>query len=517
MKHLLIILITFILFACRPGSAIQKLSYVDSLLVHDSINKAEKQLAVINENGMSQEELYYLKLLHIQILSRKYEPIPNGIIDSGIVYYEKYNDKAKLSELYYYKGGELYDRGNVSEGIVYFKKAEKLAEGGSLQVKYKIYSSLAFCNFVSENYHISLEYAKKSSKIAIDLRSPDRFLFSKYYESISFDMIGNHDSANICTKQYIPYIKYGTKEEQRVYFAEVCAYYITQNDTVKAQLYINKALELGEDPVVCGIAGAYYLWMKDYEKAEKMYQKKLKESVSLRHKAEALNGLGNVMKCQNNYDKASFFFNKEIDIMDSLAQQHQKENVKDIQYKADYKNVVINNTHKMSKMVYIFCILVGVLILIAVTFIVVYRKNNREIRSKKKELENYANEIAYLNKIKNDSNKEKKILIREMERKMDSYIKSVSHGHKLYEGVCLGKIVEKRDVRAMEDILTFYKVVDADFFNQMEHQYNNLTTQNLLILMLKHIGKSDDEISDLLCVSKGSLRSYMSRIKRCRI
>ena len=60
-----------------------------------------------------------------------------------------------------------------------------------------------------------------------------------------------------------------------------------------------------------------------------MYQKKLKESVSLRHKAEALNGLGNVMKCQNNYDKASFFFNKEIDIMDSLAQQHQKENVKE--------------------------------------------------------------------------------------------------------------------------------------------------------------------------------------------
>ena len=103
------------------------------------------------------------------------------------------------------------------------------------------------------------------------------------------------------------------------------------------------------------------------------------------------------------------------------------------------------------------------LILIAVTFIVVYRKNNREIRSKKKELENYANEIAYLNKIKNESNKEKKILIREMERKMDSYIKSVSHGHKLYEGVCLGKIVEKRDARAMEDILTFYKVVDADF------------------------------------------------------
>ena len=99
MKHLLIILITFILFACRPGSAIQKLSYVDSLLVHDSINKAEKQLAVINENGMSEEELYYLKLLHIQILSRKYEPIPNGIIDSCIVYYEKYNDKAKLSEL----------------------------------------------------------------------------------------------------------------------------------------------------------------------------------------------------------------------------------------------------------------------------------------------------------------------------------------------------------------------------------------------------------------------------------
>ncbi len=36
---------------------------------------------------------------------------------------------------------------------------------------------------------------------------------------------------------------------------------------------------------------------------------------------------------------------------------------------------------------------------------------------------------------------------------------------------CCCYICEKRDARAMEDILTFYKIVDVDFFIQIEHQY----------------------------------------------
>lgn len=36
------------------------------------------------------------------------------------------------------------------------------------------------------------------------------------------------------------------------------------------------------------------------------------------------------------------------------------------------------------------------------------------------------------------------------------------------------------------------------------------------LVVLQHLGKSNDDIADILCVSRGSLRSYLSRIKKCQ-
>lgn len=64
--------------------------------------------------------------------------------------------------------------------------------------------------------------------------------------------------------------------------------------------------------------------------------------------------------------------------------------------------------------------------------------------------------------------------------------------------------------------LCFLLIVDADFYKMLESTYDILTTQNRLILMLQHLGKSDEEIADILCISKGSMRSYLSRIRACK-
>ena len=230
-KFIIFIGIAFSLLSCVNNNNKHKLTQIEDLLKADNINTASAIMDSMDINHMSNEKEYnYYNLLKIQILSREYKSIPENIMDSCVRYYEKVNDKKRLAEAYYYKGGVLYDNGDVIDGLYFFKKAEDNIGEEDVIAKFKIYSSMAFCNFESENYNLSLHYAKKCTEAALKMKSKDRLLFSKYYEFLGYAKLGMSDSANTCLRQFIPYIKYGNEEDQRICNAEVCAHYVLQKN-----------------------------------------------------------------------------------------------------------------------------------------------------------------------------------------------------------------------------------------------------------------------------------------------
>ena len=134
-----------ILFACSAKDHSDELKRIDSLLAQDSIEAATVSIRKIDVKSLRDEDDYnYYNLLSVQIASRNYNPISKCTIDSCVRYYEKVFDTRLLAEAYYYKAGDLYDNGNVAEGIHYFKKAEKLIGKASPILQYKVWSSLAY-------------------------------------------------------------------------------------------------------------------------------------------------------------------------------------------------------------------------------------------------------------------------------------------------------------------------------------------------------------------------------------
>ena len=200
--------------------------------------------------------------------------------------------------------------------------------------------------------------------------------------------------------------------------------------------------------------------------------------------------------------------------MDSLAEKNKVEGTKDIQHKFD--NVEVEERATENNLLAIcICSCLGFLFIVAIIALVVMkRRKDKELL--KADFKEYAEEIATLRKLNGDNKKELERLTKEMKKSMSDYIRSLSKGRRIYEGLALGKFVEKRDARAMEDVMAYYRIVDADFYKMLESSYDRLTTQNRLILMLQHLGKSDEEIADILCISKGSMRSYLSRIRACK-
>lgn len=519
-KELSLIFILVILFlACTGNDNLDRLNSIRELLAKDKVDLANSELSNINAKKLLGEfEYNYYNILKVQILSRQYEDIPEEILDSCINYYEKVHNYPFLGESYYYKGGMLYDANKVSDGIVCFKRAEEIVRNyvkEDSQLLYKIYESLAFCNFESENYQMSLKYSKRCSLLSKYMKSPERYLFSKYYESVNYAKLNKQDSADNCINEYMPYIKYGSKEEQSCCYAEVAAYYLRQKDTIQAHSFIEKALEYGEDPVVCGIAGMIYRETNNNAKAEYMYGRAIKLSVSIKHKISSYHGLGLVMSAQKKYELAALCFNKESELQSSLTQKNQDEGAKDIQYEFDIDNTNNANSRKLSIMSCV-CIFFGfLLVLTAVGALIANSRKNIKLRQVGSNLEKSANEIVALQKLNGDNCKELERLKHTMAKEIETYMKQLSQGRRLYEGLALGRFIEKRDSKAMKSLLAYYRIVDPDFFASLEEEYDELTVQSQLILMLRHIGKDDDDIANMLGVGGSSMRSYKYRIKKC--
>lgn len=520
MSYLQVLLLSLILFiSCSENKKSQELSNINEDLMHDSVDAALKKIQSIKPYELANEEEYnYYNLLKIQIFSRKFQVVPSNLIDSCINFYKKIGDKDKLADAYYYKGGVLYDNKNIQEGVLLFKQAETLADnvGHNTLLQYKIYESLTFCNFESANYFEALLYAKKCVNAATRLKSPERYLFAKYYESISYNKLGKQDSADICTKQYIPYIKYGDKDIQRDCLAEVSAYYLNKKDTAKAEEFLQKAFQLGYNPLVCGIAGMYYMAIKDNEKAESMYKKMLTLTTNMKYHVIAYHYLGQIKDLQNNFKEASFYYNKETEANNMLIAQRQEESTMRIQSTFEKSSTANSNTRRLSIISYLCMGLGGLLVMTVVVAIVMNRHKSRRLRQAGRDLEASANEIADLQRLNGNNQKEIGKLKRNMDKNIENYVKQLSHGRRLYEGLALGKFIEKRDSKAMKNLIAYYRIVDSEFFESVDREYEKLTTQNVLILMLRHIGKSDADIAELLGVSDSSMRSYNHRIRESR-
>ena len=505
------------MLGCTGDTPNFKLLHIDELLRKDSVEEANAQLKLIDKKYLiSENDVFFYKLLKIQILSRQYKTIPCKLLDECIEYYKKEGNDNNLATAYYYKGEKLYEEGEVTKGITLYKKAQKYANLNDIQLCYKISEALAYANSNSGNYNIALNYIKQCCDYAQQLKSADRYVFSKYLETINYARLGFADSSEMSLKQYIPYLYKTDPNFRRIYLAKVCVYYSELEEWEQTEHYLKEALLLGDDPVVCGLAGYYYMQKGHYVMAEEMFNKEIAIANKFDYKIAAYHNLGLIRTYQKDYKGASEYYAKENLYKDSLAMKNQEEMVKDTQYKFDIDEFTENSQKRLDTMQYLLITVVLVLCLGCFFFIYTNNKRRKELRLAAKQIEEYGYTISELRK--NHATNQKAIahLTKEIKNSMERYVQKLSQGHRLYEGLALGRFVEKRDKRTMENLLAFYRIIDEPFFEEIERKYDNLTIQGKTILMLRHLGKDDGEIARILGVREGSMRSYLSRIRNCR-
>lgn len=92
---------------------------------------------------------------------------------------------------------------------------------------------------------------------------------------------------------------------------------------------------------------------------------------------------------------------------------------------------------------------------------------------------------------------------------------NIWRGKALYESVADGtcKRVDGWSREEMQGVIDYYRLLKRDFVDALENDYQSLSRNHMIFLILVDMGKSDSEIKQLMNITQTTIRSFRFRIK----
>ena len=131
--------------------------------------------------------------------------------------------------------------------------------------------------------------------------------------------------------------------------------------------------------------------------------------------------------------------------------------------------------------------------------------SQEELRSKDKKLRSANKKLA------NAEKKQKEIRKEQLNNE-----KAWANGHKLYTDILFGGKINQWTKKDFTELFSYYQQMDPEFAEFIDNNYEKLTPNEYLLLLLLHIGKSDNDIMKTMCLTLGAFHTTKSRIHKKR-
>lgn len=537
--------IVLLFIACNGIQVTEKLNQIDSLVAKEQYDSADSILKGLANISMTADDQAHYYLLATQLGYLTNQPLSSdSLLDLAIIYYNKVENKQKLANCYYYKSYRSEINKDYPQAIQYIKDAERLGKStDDLRLQFKIAESLAFLNGLSGNDLLQLQYAKKALSLALLEGNKNWIAYSYNKISFSFANLDQHDSALYYIEKTIPYIKYVPKVDQAVFLTNIGLLY-KENDVQKAKLYFKKALIYKELPEALEYLADIYYAAGDNENAYCLWKKALTKNGYYNYDRDNLlhSIIGYNIK-QGNIDEVGKNINEIIAIKDSIIRTLKNDTIKDLQLRFDHEVAMHEADKKLinaQRLLMGGAVIMGILI-----FIIYYRKKKEESLEREHQMQLY----AYTTEINNlEAKKENAISqIWELKKSKEEYGQKISELqeeaknseaaiHKLNKDI--QSLLNERAPKLKQGSLLYNHIVDGGttsgwHYNETTafnsyyaathyrsysrimkvERSTKLSAHNLFYLILKDMGKTDDEIRRIMHISPEGLRSLRSRTK----
>ena len=546
MRNIIYLLATLLMLTACGGTRVSdKLDLIDSLIVREQIDSAGVILSRLNGVGMTPEEKAHYGLLVTQLGYITNHPLPSdSLLEMALIYYNKVGNSQKLANAYYYKSLWSEDNNNYPQAILYGKEAEQLAiDANDVRLQYKVAENLAYLNGVCENNLLQLQYAQKALAIALVVQNKNWIAYSYNRISAAFSDLNQHDSAYFYIEKTEPYIKYVYDTDKAVFLLNMGLLY-KYNNPQKAKMFLEKALEYEELPLTLEhLADIYYAEGND-EKAYILWKRALVCNGGIGYEKDNLiHSIISYDLERGKLDEASANLDKVISIKDSIINVLRNDTIKDLQLRFDHEVAMHEADKKLLSTQRLF--MGSAIILVLMSFYIFYRKKKEEARQREyqDQLYAYTTEIDQLT-----ANRDHALAhIKELESNKDKNLQKISHleeeakeaettinklnlsikkllneeapklkeGKLLYDQIIEGKTALYWSHKEEEYFNKYYAATHYQSYNRLRKvkRATKLSAHNLFYLILKDMGKSDDEVRRIMALSPEGLRSIRSRTK----
>lgn len=520
MKRLLFVVGGILLMiGCETGRISSKLAEVDSLVFKEEYDSAYQMISSLDETAINnQEDIMHYYLLKVQtgyLISKPFAS-PDSLLDNVIVYYKKHNIADKLADAYYYKAIGFNQKRNYYQSALFYKKAESsIGEFGNLYQQHKIAEGLSFVNGRCADYNLQLNYAKKALAISKQLGDQKRMAYAYYLMDIAYYKLGFEDSARQCLKKIPPIIESVDKRE-KPYLLSNIGYLFRDSNPEVAKKYLIASLSYKELTASYEHLAEIFYREGKHEEAYQYWKKALSVN-DVTPKDNIIRSLIEYDLRRGQTDNISALLSQMIEIRDSIDAKLKDDTIKDMQTRFDHEIALKEKDRVFVRGILIMTIVIFVLI---GGFSVIYFRRRHlaklQMLDYQMQINDNLRQIEILKASGTDTKQEVERLNKLIEDIMKNKAPKLDRGRMLYDDIINGNITMIDWNREHEQMfLDYYTATHYDTVQKMKNvrRVEKLTPHKLFYLILVKLGKTDEQIQQMMSVSDSTLRGLKHRTK----
>lgn len=316
------------------------------------------------------------------------------------------------------------------------------------------------------------------------------------------------------------------------------------NNPIKAKELLEKALVYDKLPFTYEHLADVYYAEGNKKKAYMLWKEALSKSGGINYEKDNL--IHNIIAYdieQGNIDEVGKNINEIIDIKDSILYKLRNDTIKDLQLRFDHE-VAMHEADK--KLINTQWMLLGLVVVLGIMALYIFiRRKKEEAMEREHQMQLYAytteinqlkaNRDSILTQIRNlESHQEKdNQRIREMEedaknaelaieklnkdirKLLDDESPKLKRGRMLYDHIMDGGKTNLWSHKEEALFNNYYGAIKYQTYNRLRkvERKTKMSAHNLFYLILKEMGKDDEEIKRIMALSPEGLRSLRNRTK----
>ena len=515
---LLIVLFTCVIAGgCSKSDQQKQLDSIEQLLNSQKNEEAAIALDDMNPEELIDDEsvaLYWF--FKTQADFRQYKKVLSlEPLKKSTAFFEKQHDEEKMTWAYYYLGCLSEDAGDITNAIIYLKKAERYALSNKSQMTralHYIYQAISGVNHDGKEFQLALFNGKLALNYALKLNDSIIIATDLMNLAASYNALDNMDSAHYFINRMLPYLPAVPERQRTNHYCNIGLIYKDQNNEL-AKEYLQKSVEVKHNAYAYRALAQIYQKEGNKEKANEMWHKAL-QTTNLSLKANVVKGMAKAKTEEGDYKAAHELDLWAAALKDSLHRQQKEENLKGQQelFEKELANEHLREKHNRAAWAV-------AALLLTVAFLAVWtvwkkRKNRRQIDAMSEELEQKAMAMEQLKKENESNKKQLDRLSRDMTGFEQKHEKLLAEGQRLYESIAVdgGNTLTWTKDDFVHFVL-YYKLRHPEFVRHIESDYDELTPRQKTFLILYDMGMTDEDVMRTLVLSETSIRANKTRIK----